>query len=192
MKIQTAVFKKGIRGSDAILYEQKPQIAFIGRSNVGKSSLINTLVNQNELVKSGKTPGKTKEINFFLINGDFYFVDLPGYGYARVSIEDREQLAKMIEWYFMEKVFNRTTVLVLDIKAGPGELDLELIKILREQNEQFIVVANKADSVNQKETSAQMKMISEKIPGIKIIPCSAKTKDGRGEILNTLFEQKPI
>ncbi len=187
MKIQTAIFKKGIRGSDAILYEQKPQIAFIGRSNVGKSSLINCLVNQNELVKSGKTPGKTKEINFFLINNDFYFVDLPGYGYAKVSIEDREQLAKMIEWYFMEKVFNRKTVLVLDIKVGPSDLDLELIQILKEQQEDFIIVANKADSLNQKETVAQMRMIAEKIPGVEIIPCSAKTKDGRSEILNRLF-----
>lgn len=187
-RIEVAVFKKGIRGTDPILYEQKPQIAFIGRSNVGKSSLINCLVNQKELVKSGKTPGKTREINFFLVNEKFYFVDLPGYGYARVSIEDREQLARMIEWYFMEKVFDRKTVLVLDIKVGPSELDLELIEILREQDEEFIVVANKADSLNQKERIAQIKMIEEKIPGVPIIPCSAKTKEGREKILKKLFE----
>ena len=188
MKIETAVFKKGIRWTNDILYEEKPQIAFVGRSNVGKSSLMNCLLNRTDLVKSGKLPGKTKEINFFLVNGKYYFVDLPGYGYANLPLDVREQLVRMIQWYFFEKVFNRKTVLVLDIKVGPNDMDIEMYRILREQREEVIVVANKADTLNQRERIEQIKKISEKIPGVEIIPCSAKTKEGRDLILRKLFE----
>lgn len=187
MKIETAVFRKGIRGTDHILFEEKPQIAFVGRSNVGKSSLMNCLLNRNDLVKSGKLPGKTREINFFLINGKYYFVDLPGYGYANLPLDVREQLAKMIQWYFFQKVCNRKAVLVLDIKVGPNDVDLEMYRILMDQREEVIVVANKADTLNQKEKNRQLKMIAEKLPGSEIIPCSAKTKEGRDAVLRKIF-----
>ncbi len=187
MKIKSAEFKKSIRGTDEILYEPKLQVAFIGRSNVGKSSLMNCLLGRTDLVKSGKTPGKTKEMNFFLINNLFYFVDLPGYGYAKMSPAVREQLARMIQWYFMEKVYERKTVLVLDIKVGPSDMDIEMLRILRENDQDVLVVANKADSLNQRERSLHLKLIGEQMPGIEIIPCSAKTKDGREEILLRIF-----
>src|SRR3990167_7680582 len=102
MKIISAKFVKGITGTDDILYDGIPQIAFVGRSNVGKSSVINSLVNQNELVKVGKKPGKTTEINFFIINNKFYFVDLPGYGYAELSPIEKEKIRKRMLWYLLE------------------------------------------------------------------------------------------
>ena len=186
MKIQNAQFKKGIRGTDDILYEEKFQVAFIGRSNVGKSSLMNCLLNRVGLVRSGQTPGKTTEINFFLVNDDCYFVDLPGYGYAKLPPEAREQIAKMIQWYFLEPVFNRLAVLVLDVKAGPSVMDLEMLRIFREHGQRVIVVANKIDSLNQKDLHRRMKEITEELSGIEVIPCSAETKEGREEILKAL------
>lgn len=188
MEIKSAEFKKGIRGTDDILYEAVPQVAFVGRSNVGKSSLINCLLNSKDLVKSGKAPGKTREINFFLVNKSVYFVDLPGYGFAQTDLEKREQMAKMIQWYFFEKVFKRKAVLVIDMKVGPTELDLEMLRILQEHDQDILVVANKADVLNQKERSEQIKKIATKMPGIEIVPCSAKTKEGREEILLKIFE----
>ncbi|HAO64687.1 TPA: GTP-binding protein [Candidatus Taylorbacteria bacterium] len=186
MDIKSAEFKKGIRGTDDILYEPVPQVAFIGRSNVGKSSLINCLLKSKDLVKSGKTPGKTRELNFFLVNNSIYFVDLPGYGFAKMDLEKREQLAKMIQWYFMEKVYKRKAVLVIDMKIGPTPLDLEMLRILQENEQDILIVANKADVLNQKERSGQMKNLASKLPGMDIVPCSAKTGEGRIEILQRL------
>ena len=186
MEIKSAEFKKGIRGTDNILYEPKLQVAFIGRSNVGKSSLINCLLKSKDLVKSGKAPGKTREINFFLVNNSFYFVDLPGYGFAQRDLEQREQMGKMIQWYFMEKVYKRKAILVIDMKVGPTDLDLEMLRILQENDQDILVVANKADVLNQKERSDQMKEISAKLLGIEVVPCSAKNGEGRTEILSRL------
>lgn len=188
MEIKSAEFVKGIRGTDDILYEARPQVAFVGRSNVGKSSLINCLLRSKDLVKSGKTPGKTREINFFLVNKAFYFVDLPGYGFAEMDLDKREQMAKMIQWYFFEKVFKRKAVLVLDMKVGPTPLDLEMLRILQEHDQDILVVANKADVLSQKERSAQIRNIAAKMPGIEIVPCSAKTEEGRAEVLRRIFE----
>ena len=185
MHIRSAIFTKGIRGTDDILQEPKMQVAFIGRSNVGKSSLINCLINKVDLVKSGQTPGKTKEINFFLINDDTYFVDLPGYGFAKLPPETRIQIAKMIQWYFMEPVYRRKVVVVLDVKAGPSVMDIEMLRILREQNQDVLIVANKVDALNQSELHARLKSISEELPGFEIIPASAKTKVGKEEILKS-------
>ncbi len=187
MKISSAEFKKGIRGTDSILSEPKLQVAFIGRSNVGKSSLMNFLLNRKDLVKSGKMPGKTLELNFFLINDKFYFVDLPGYGYAKMAVEMRNQLAKMIQWYLFEtEVPERKVVLVLDAKAGPSPLDLEMIHLLQKNNLETVVVANKIDLLNQSERSVNLKAIANLIPESAIIPCSTKTKEGREEILKQL------
>ena len=180
-------FIKSIKGTNDILYEPKLQVAFIGRSNVGKSSLINCLINRKNLVKTGKLPGKTKEINFFLVNDSFYFVDLPGYSYAKMSLDEREQLSRMTQWYFTEKVFERKIVLILDIKVGTSVMDVEMLSILREQNQKVLVVANKADAINKHERDEQIKTI-ETMLGTEVIPCSAKTREGREEILKKLFD----
>lgn len=186
MEIKSAKFIKSIRGTNDILYETKRQIAFIGRSNVGKSSLMNCLLNKKDLVKSGKLPGKTANINFFLVNDSYYFVDLPGYGYAKKSPEAREQLLRMIHWYLAEQVFERKIVLVLDIKVGLSAMDIDMLEILREQNQDVLVIANKSDLLSQNERTAQINSISASL-GAKIIACSAKTKAGRLEILEEIL-----
>lgn len=183
MKITSAEFVKGIRGTDPIMYEPRPQVAFIGRSNVGKSSLINALLGRKDLVRSGKRPGKTTEINYFLINNSFYFVDLPGYGYAKLPQEMRDQIAKMIQWFFKEEVPARIAVLVLDIKVGPNAMDLEMFRILQETGTEIIVAANKVDALNQSEATLSLRTIKEKMPGATILPCSAEKKDGVPELL---------
>ena len=188
MHIQSTQFKKGIRGTDEILYEEKPQIAFVGRSNVGKSSLINCLLNSKDLVKSSQTPGKTKELNFFLINGDFYVVDLPGYGFAKLPADVREQLAKMIQWYIMEPVFKRKVILVLDVKAGPTAMDIEMLRILREHNQDVLVAVNKIDSLKNNALVIRLRQIAEELSGVEIVPCSTVTKEGRLEILKKISD----
>ena len=188
MKILSANFSKGLKGTDPILYEPLPQIAFVGRSNVGKSSLMNCLLNSKGLVKSGKTPGKTKEINFFSINRNMYFVDLPGYGFSSVIADKREQFSKMIQWYLMEPIQKRKVVFVLDSRISPSELDIEMYRILRENNADIIIVANKIDTLSQKDRYANLKALSEAFPGNHIIPCSATTKYGREAIWKKILE----
>jgi GTP-binding protein len=175
--INSAEFLKGIVGTDVILYDGVPEYAFIGRSNVGKSSLINSLVNRKDLVKVGKKPGKTTEINFFGINGKkCYFVDLPGYGYAEASPKQKESIEKLILWYVMYSEANLAkAVLILDSKAGLTAFDEEMIRVLREHNHPYLIVANKMDKLNQKETSMQMRAIKGASHEAVVYPYSATT-----------------
>lgn len=177
MEIKSAKFVRSVVGTDKIFGNDIPQIAFIGRSNVGKSSVINSLVKSNSLVKVGKKPGKTTEINFFLINNKFYFVDLPGYGYAHGGKEKMEKIRNMIIWYLTESGTKpHLVVLVIDIKAGITEFDKDMIEILREQNMNYIIVANKSDKLNQKEASEQMTNIKYNSNEEDIILYSATDK----------------
>ncbi len=192
MKITSAEFLKGITGTDVILGDGVPQVAFVGRSNVGKSSVINSLVNRKELVKTSNRPGKTTEINFFGINGKkCYFVDLAGYGYAKRSPKEKESIEKLILWYLM---YSGTTisrvVLILDVKAGLTDFDKEMVRVLREQDHQLVVVANKVDKLNQKETSAQLRAIKEAAHEAVVAPYSATTATPkeRDALLRIIFE----
>jgi len=173
MNFQKAKFKKGVVGEDPILYDKLPQIAFIGRSNVGKSTTINRLLERKKLVKTGKTPGKTKEINFFeLVYKDkaIYFVDLPGYGYAKLSKQERKKLEELIFWYLGNKDNTnlRLIVLILDAKAGLTEFDREVIHFLAEKGRAFILAINKVDKVNQKQLAQLKKDIKEIIPELEL------------------------
>lgn len=191
MKITSAEFVKGIRGTDDILADGVPQIAFVGRSNVGKSSVINSLTNKKDLVKVGKKPGKTTEINFFMIEqqgGACYFVDLPGYGYAQASLREREKIQKLILWYLTySQARPATIVLIIDSKVGFTDFDREMLGILREYNHHYLIVANKIDKLNQKETSRQLNLIKRESPEADVIPYSAKTKRGVDALLERLF-----
>ena len=189
MSIKTAEFVKGVViGDDRILEESKLQVAFIGRSNVGKSSVINSLVGRKNLVKSSGTPGKTREINFFLINEKIYLVDLPGNGFAKASFSQREKIRQLILWYLASvKIKNRMIVLIIDAKVGPTKLDLEMIDILNRHDHKFIIVANKADKLKKSEKSKKMKEISTGVGNKEIIFYSAKNGEGKGELSNKLF-----
>ncbi|MDF1498253.1 MAG: ribosome biogenesis GTP-binding protein YihA/YsxC [Patescibacteria group bacterium] len=189
MSIKSAEFVKGVViGADRILEENKLQVAFIGRSNVGKSSVINSLVGRKKLVKSSSTPGKTKEINFFLINEKIYFVDLPGYGFAKASFEQREKIRQLILWYLISvEIANRKIVMIVDARVGLTKLDLEMIDILNENGHEFIIVANKEDKLKRSERSKKLKEIYKKAGGKKIIFYSAKSGEGKNEVLASIF-----
>ncbi len=168
MNVKKVQFIDGVVGEKDILFDGIPQVAFIGRSNVGKSSTLNTLLGKTKLVKTGKTPGKTKEINFFKVeceNEDiFYFVDLPGYGYAKLSKKDRDTLHKLIVWYLEHKIsFLELVVLIIDAKVGLTDLDRDFIRILDTQKKPFILAINKVDKINQKTKSLLQKEIRKEL-----------------------------
>lgn len=173
MKIFSAEFVRGVTGTSDILNDGKFQVAFMGRSNVGKSSLINSLTMKNGLARSSATPGKTIRMDFFLINDKFYFVDFPGYGYARHSREKRDQLAKMMRWYLMESgLTNRLVLLIIDAEIGFTKADQAMLAIVREQKINYLVVANKIDKVRMGQAKS-----------LGAFPYSSKKKSGRTELL---------
>ncbi|MDP3726305.1 MAG: ribosome biogenesis GTP-binding protein YihA/YsxC [bacterium] len=179
MEIQSAEFVRGIKGTNSILHSGLPQVAFVGRSNVGKSSVLNALFNRKDLVKVGKKPGKTLEINFFLVNQKFYFVDLPGYGYAKAGGKAKEKIKKLILWYLTGGEARPViVVLITDIKAGFTDFDKEMLQILSEQGYSYVIVANKIDKLNQKEAAQKLFRMKIESNGTEVFPHSAKTKKG--------------
>jgi len=169
MKILNAQFVTGVVGEKDIMYDGTPHIAFIGRSNVGKSSTLNALLERRKLVKIGRTPGKTREINFFAVKTDsiekVYFVDLPGYGYAKVSKTDRQKLEEMIKWYITHPQSDtETIVLIIDAKAGLTLFDKEMIMLMDQSAKNYILAINKIDKLNQKGINQLKKEIKLDIP----------------------------
>jgi len=188
MKILKAEFIKGVIGDDYGLEDNLPQIAFFGRSNAGKSSVINSLVDKKDLIKVSKVPGKTSEANFFRINGSFYFVDFPGYGYAKCSIDDRNKMIKRIFWYVKHSnVSPRAVFLIIDAKVGLTVLDHEMIKILKENKHQIIIVANKIDKIGKIAAEKQLSSIRKEAPHTFVLPYSAKTKEGKDELIEKIM-----
>ncbi len=189
MKITSAEFVKGIRGSDEILSDGVPEIAFIGRSNVGKSSIINALTTVKKLARVGDKPGKTTEINFFLINKSHYFVDLPGYGYAQAGAQESEKLRKLIIWYFSSgEAHPLLTVVILDSKAGLTRFDQEMIKMLQEMKRRYIVVLNKIDKLSQKDLAAQLASIKVTAQSMGVLQTSTETGRGIDALRDRIFE----
>lgn len=188
MKILKAEFIKGVIGDDYSLGDNLPQIAFFGRSNAGKSSVINSLVDKKDLVRVSKIPGKTSEANFFRINGSFYFVDFPGYGYAKRSINDRNKTIKRIFWYVEHSnVSPKAVFLIIDAKVGLTVLDHEMIKILEENKHQIIIVANKIDKIGKIAAEKQLSSIQKETPHTFVLPYSAKTKEGKDELIEKIM-----
>ena len=193
MQIKSAKFVKGIKGTDEIISDGRFQLAFLGRSNVGKSSTINALLGRKDLVKTSGQPGKTREINWFLINENFYVVDLPGYGYAKAGQKAREKLRKLVLWYLVEAPVERDgrlVVLIIDAKVGLSSHDLDLIHILEEEKQDFIIVANKADKLNQKQTHQMRQKIEQDLSfGVPVLFFSAQTKKGLSSLWKILEEK---
>lgn len=188
MKINTATFVRGIRGTDEVLTDGIPHIAFVGRSNVGKSSLINALAGIRGLAKVGKKPGKTTEINFFLVNRTFYIVDLPGYGYAQTTPKERIKLKNLIIWYLTYSGAKpQTVVLVLDVKAGLTDFDKQMIEILKDQKHPFVIVVNKTDKLAQLEVAKKVSAIKEVSGDAEVLLHSAKTGKGTDALRDRLF-----
>ena len=187
MKISTAKFIKGITREDAILYDGLPQVAFIGRSNVGKSTCINSLLGKGELAKAGKKAGKTTEINFFLVNERLYFVDLPGYGFAQGSKDVREMIRAMIISYLTNpKVEPHTVVVIVDAKVGLTDFDRDVLDILRNEDQHAVIILNKIDRVTQRELATQLAAIKAEVPEVEVVPYSAIEKKGTAQLLNKI------
>lgn len=187
VRIKSTKFVKGIKGDNEIRHEGVPEIAFIGRSNVGKSSVINSLLNARELARTGSKQGKTREINFFLVNEKYYFVDLPGYGFAEGSLFDREVIREMIIEYFnIENTGLHKVAVVLDVKVGITNFDRDMLEILHDNNHQALLILNKTDKLNQKELAQAIREINNEFPEIEVLPYSAKLNKGAGFVLDRL------
>ena len=164
---------------------QVPEIAFAGKSNVGKSSLINALMNRKSLARTSSSPGKTQTINFYNINHEMYLVDLPGYGYAKVSQSVKEQWGKLIEKYLHHSKQLKAVFLLVDIRHRPSENDKMMYEWMVYQGFHPIIIATKSDKIKRSQLQKQLKAIRTGLdaePGTVIIPFSAQTKQGRDEI----------
>jgi len=163
----------------------KPEIAFAGKSNVGKSSLINALMNRKSLARTSSQPGKTQTINFYNINDLLYYVDLPGYGYAKVSISQKEKWGKMIENYFRVSKQLKAVFLLVDIRHAPSQNDRMMYDWMVFHGYHPIVIATKLDKIKRSQKDKQIKLIKETLevePDTIIIPFSSVSKQGREEI----------
>ena len=163
----------------------KPEIAFAGKSNVGKSSLINALMNRKSLARISATPGKTQTINFYNINREIYLVDLPGYGYAKVSEKEKEAWGKMIERYLHKSTMLKAVFLLIDIRHDPSKNDKMMYDWILHQGYEPVIIATKLDKLKKSQVAKQLKAIRTGlglVGGTTVIPFSTKTKQGRDEI----------
>lgn len=182
MKITSAEFVKSAFGKSHWLHDGLPEIAFLGRSNVGKSSLINSLLLRKGLARTSNTPGRTQSINFFLINGSFYFADLPGYGYARVSKTMRNDWGKMAEEYLAERRDLALCVQLIDARHEPTSLDKQLNEWLLFNQKPHIAVATKADKLSRNELQKSLKTARSVFLDTRIIVYSSQTGVGRDDL----------
>jgi GTP-binding protein len=189
MSISSAKFVKSLVGEDELLEDGTPQIAFIGRSNVGKSSVINSLVGQKDLAKTSSFPGLTKLINIFLVSKSVYFVDLPGYGFAKVNKDLKQGFQQLTEWYLFENDFPKSkVVLIIDAKVGPMESDVLMFQKLQERKKHVIIVANKIDKVKKSDFETNLKKIHEAFGRQVVIPYSSVKRTGIGALTNEIFK----
>ncbi|KPL01186.1 MAG: hypothetical protein AMJ91_01125 [candidate division Zixibacteria bacterium SM23_73_3] len=185
-RIKSATYIKSLSDLKRLPKDQLPEIAFAGRSNVGKSSALNRLANVKNLAKISSTPGKTKLINFFLINKNLYFVDLPGYGYAKAPKSMRKSWGKLVEDYLKERENLVGTVLLIDSRRGPLEPDLQLSEWLDFYQKRKLIVLTKTDKLSR---SALVKSVKETCQALdlnsdSLVIFSAKTGEGKDKILN--------
>ena len=194
MKILSAEFLTGAVSCKQYPDSVCPELAFVGRSNVGKSSLINSLLNRKKLVKTSQTPGKTQEINFFKINNDFIFADLPGYGFAKVPQVVRKHWKKMIEDYLLKRETLLAVIFIIDMRRNPSPLDLDLKTWLETHGIEYLLVATKMDKLSQSEATKQVKKLNVAYFNEgkdKLLVYSSKSGRGRKELwqeINNLIE----
>ena len=169
-----------------------PEFAFAGKSNVGKSSLINALMNRKAYARTSGQPGKTQTINFYRINDDMYFVDLPGYGYAKVSLEEKARWGKMIENYLHKSAMLKKVILLVDIRHEPSENDKMMYDWIVHNGYQPVIIATKLDKLKRSQVAKQVKQIQMGLGLSKediLIPFSAETKQGRDQIWELLEKE---
>lgn len=191
MKIRSCELETVVGITSRLPDNELPEVAFAGKSNVGKSSLINALVNRKSLARTSSEPGKTQTINFYNLNKEIYLVDLPGYGYAKTSKETREKWGRMIERYLQTSKQLKRVFLLIDIRHEPGENDCLMYNWVVNAGFDPVIICTKADKISRGAVQKNLKVIRDKLkaPGnITMIPFSAETKLGREEI-HALLEQ---
>lgn len=175
----------------------RPEAAFAGKSNVGKSSLINALMNRKSLARTSSQPGKTQTINYYNINNSLYFVDLPGYGYARANEKVKAQWGRMVENYLHRSKMLRQVFLLIDIRHAPSENDRMMYDWILKNGYSPIIIATKLDKIKKSQIEAQMELIASTLrteEGTVMLPFSSQTKQGRDEIyeiLDKIMEVNP-
>ena len=180
MKIKTASFIKSAVAPGDYAETGLPEIAFVGRSNVGKSSLINKLLSRKALAKTSSTPGKTRLINFFLINDDLVFVDLPGYGYAKVSKQERAALGKMVDRYFSVRETLKAVVILQDIRRDQTEMDRAMIEMVRQYGIPVIIALTKADKFSRNGQAKRLKELKPVLARLERRPILFSSVSGAG------------
>lgn len=168
--------------------KDRPQIIFCGRSNVGKSSMINCLLGRKSLARTSAKPGKTATINFYDIDGKLYFVDLPGYGYAKVSYMEKRKWSIFMEDYFKSDCDKRLAISVVDLRHGASDLDIDMGTYLYESGIPFIVVATKADKLSKTAAAKNLEELKQvyNFDGAVVIPFSSQTKQGKEDVLEII------
>ena len=188
MEIKNVKFVTSVADSRKVIMDDKSQVAFVGRSNVGKSSLINMLLKHNKLAKTSSTPGRTRLINYFQANDDVYFVDLPGYGYAKASKSEVDGWQSMIEPYLIENEQLKCVCMLVDSRYEPTVQDKQMLKFLNYYQIPFIIIATKCDKFGKSQVKPQMVKIANFLGVGKdnVFPSSGDTGYGRLDILNKL------
>ncbi|MBQ7436319.1 MAG: YihA family ribosome biogenesis GTP-binding protein [Oscillospiraceae bacterium] len=190
LNLNRAEFIRSAAAPKQFLRSSLPKVAFAGRSNVGKSSVINRLVNRRQFAKVGATPGKTIHVNYFDIDGKLWLVDLPGYGFAKVSQEERDRWAKLMESFFAEDGTFDAGVLIVDARHKPTADDVRMAEYFKRSGRAFVVLANKLDKLKKSEIDPAMALIRETLrltEGTELIPFSAEKGDGREDLLGWLL-----
>ena len=191
MNFQKVEFVKSAARSGDFLRDGLPQIAFAGKSNVGKSSVLNCVLQRQNFARVGQKPGKTIHINYFSVDKSAYLVDLPGYGYAQVSESEKERWGKLMESYFACSELITLGVMIVDARHEPTKLDVVMAELFRSTGRPFVVVANKLDKLKPREIEPNMARIRATLQlseETKLIPFSAEKGTGRGDLVSVLLK----
>lgn len=190
MRIKQSEFFTSAVKKDQYPTDNRVEVAFVGRSNVGKSSIINSLTNRKKLAKVSQTPGKTRLVNFFLINNDFYLVDLPGYGYAKVSKQEKDSWGKTVEMYLNDREQLKRVVLLVDSRHKPTGDDIMMHEWIKHFGYDEVVVATKSDKLTRNELKKNEKVIKETLKlgsDDKLYFFSSLNKEGKDTLIDNLF-----
>ena len=195
LNIHKAEFVRSATKASDFPRDHLPQVAFAGRSNVGKSSVINRLLNRKNFARVGAAPGKTTHINYFLIDSAFYLVDLPGYGYAKVSRAEKERWGRLMEEWFHDTTLMTLGLMIVDARHKPTADDCTMAEFFKTSGRPFAVVANKLDKLRKSDIEPNLIRIRETLgldSSVKLIPFSAEKGDGKQDLLNLILEHAGV
>ena len=190
LNLNNAVFVTSAASEKQFISSSVKGIAFAGKSNVGKSSVINSLLNRKNLAKTGAQPGKTVHVNYFLIDDRVYFIDLPGYGYAKVSASEKERWGKLMESFFAGVDTYDIGIFIVDARHKPTQNDVTMAEYFKSSGKKFAVIANKTDKLKRSETESNLILIRETLglsDDTELIPYSAQNGTGRTEVMNYIM-----